>query len=279
MHIYKELSFVGDKRTFDGFKKIAPWGDWKYSTSDRMKDYITFDYLGNKVEQAEVSIYYGSETWRQGYVKIGNIVPLQKSQLSIEEYNAVLDLFYVEIIVPNQSKLEGLEIVGPESDMFDPLKYITKEALKKLERFCYGANKTIGSSHPNDEERWFDFICQTVDDGQTFDFDTIYRFLMDEDYWGEKDSGFIGAMGHFAWDEEHAAELAMEYDNYVRILKFYKVKKKREEYEAAQKWIHEMLKRFPEALAAASTYKKGFSPEITIREIGTEMTDHLRWKY
>ncbi len=231
MRIYKELSFVGDKPAFDGFKKIAPslvGEDWKYSTSDRMKDYIAFDYLGNKVEQAEVSIYYGSETWRQGYIKVGNIVPLQKSQLSIEEYNDVLDLFYAEIIFPNQSKLEGIKIVGPESDMFDPLKYITKEALKKLERFCYGANKTTGSSHPNDEERWFDFICQTVDDGQTFDFDTIHRFLSDEDYWGKKDSDFIGAMGHFAWDEEHAAELAMEYDNYVRFLKFYKAKKRRE---------------------------------------------------
>ncbi len=39
--------------------------------------------------------------------------------------------------------------------------------------------------------------------------------------------------------------------------------------------IDEMLKRLPEALAAASTYKKGFSPEITIRKIGTEMADHL----
>ncbi len=238
MHIYKELSFVGDKPAFDKFKKTAPdlvRGDWKYSTSDRLKDYIVFNYIGNKVEQAEVSIYYGSETWRQGYIKVGNIVPLHKSQLSIEEYNAVLDLFYAEIIVPNQSKLEGLEIVGSESDMFDPLKCITEEALKKLERFCYGANKTTGSSHPSDEERWFDFICQTVDDGQTFDFDTIYRFLMDEDYWGEKDPDFIGAMGHFAWDEKHASELAMEYDNYVRLLKFYKAKKRREGYEVTQK--------------------------------------------
>lgn len=39
--------------------------------------------------------------------------------------------------------------------------------------------------------------------------------------------------------------------------------------------IDKMLKRLPEALSAASTYKKGFSPEITIREIGTEMANHL----
>ncbi len=238
MHIYKELGFVGDKPAFDAFKKNAPSfvrGDWKYSQSDRMKDYIVFDYLGNKVDQAEVSIYYGKDTWRQRYIKVGNIVPLRKSQLSIEEYNAVLDLFYEEIIVPNKPQLSGIEIVEPESDVFDPLKYISAEALKKLKRFCNGANKTTGSSHPSDEVRWFDFICQTVDDDQTFDYDTIYRFLMDEDYWGKKEPGFIGAMGQNAWDEEHAVELATQYDNYVRLLKYYKNQKRQEAYEEAQK--------------------------------------------
>ena len=58
---------------------------------------------------------------------------------------------------------------------------------------------------------------------------------MDTEYWGEKPPGFIGVMGDFAWDERHAAELATEYDNYVRILKYYKEKKWNEEYEAAQK--------------------------------------------
>lgn len=238
MHIYKELSLVGDKPALDAFKEKAPSfvrEDWKYSQSDRMKDYIGFEYLGNKVDQAVVSIHYGQDTWRQGYITVGNIVPLRKNQLSIEEYNAVLDLFYEEIIVPNQSRLNGIKIVGPESDVFNPLNYISKEALKKLERFCNGANKTTGSSHPSDEERWFDFICQTVDDDQTFDFNTIYRFLMDEDYWGKKKPGFIGAMGHFAWDEERAGELAAEYDNYVRLLIYYKGKKQREAYEAAQR--------------------------------------------
>ena len=238
MHIYKELCFVGDEPALDDFKKKAhnfAHGDWKYSESDSMRDYIAFDYVGNKVESAEVSIIYGSNSRRDGYIKVGNIVPLRKDQLSIEEYNAILDLFYAEVIAPNQTKLEGIKIIGPESDVFDPLKYISKNALKKLERFCNGANKTTGSSHPSDEERWFDFICQTVDDDQIFDFDTLFRFLMDESYWGKKDPSFIGSMGNFAWDEEHAEKLATEYDNYVRFLKFYKDKKWQEEYEATQR--------------------------------------------
>lgn len=238
MQIYKELSFVGNKEAFDNFKKIAPsfsHGNWKYSYSDRLKDYIAFDYFGDEAEHAEVSIYYGADTWRQGYIKVGNIIPLKKNQLAIDEYNTVLDLFYSEIIVPNKEKLEGLKIVGPETDVFDPKKYISEEALKKLTLFCNLANKTTGSSHPSDEKRWFDFICKTVDDDCVFDYDTLFRFLIDEEYWGKKPSGFIGAMGHFAWDEEHAGELALEYENYVRILQFYRDKKFLEDYEDTQK--------------------------------------------
>ena len=55
-----------------------------------------------------------------------------------------------------------------------------------------------------------------------FDYDTLYKFLMDEDYWGRKETGFLGVMGHFAWSEEKAGELASEYENYVRLLQYYK---------------------------------------------------------
>lgn len=239
MHIYKELSFVGEKTDFDEFKNLAPalaHGDWVYSKNKRlMNDYIAFDYLGNSVDQAEVSIYYGPDSWRNREIKVGNIVPIQKNQLSIDEYNAVLDLFYQDIILPYLEKHPNLKAFGPTSELFDPLRYITDVSLKKLEHFCSAANKTTGSAYPSDEKRWFDFICQTVDDEKVFDYDTIYRFLMDEDYWGKKPDGFLGAMGHFAWDEEHASKLAEEYDDYVRILQFYKDKKWNEAYEDAQK--------------------------------------------
>ena len=117
---------------------------------------------------------------------------------------------------------EEIKVVGPSSGQFDPLDYISEKALKKLTLFCDAANKSTGSSHPSDEERWFDFICQTVDDRRTFDYDTLFKFLQDEEYWGKKESGFIGVIGCFAWSEENAEELASEYDNYVRILQYYK---------------------------------------------------------
>ena len=84
------------------------------------------------------------------------------------------------------------------------------------------ANKSTGSSHPFDQERWFDFICQTVDDDRIFDYTTLANFLQDETYWGKKSEEFIGVIGEFSWDEEHAYELASEYERACEILQYYK---------------------------------------------------------
>ena len=61
-----------------------------------------------------------------------------------------------------------------------------------------------------------------MDDGRVFDYDTLSKFLQDEEYWGKKEKGFLGVIGQFAWSEENAEELASEYDSYVRILQYYK---------------------------------------------------------
>lgn len=226
MHMFKELIFIGDKPELDNLAKniynVFP-KNWIKPKSDQMlKNYILADYIGEEAPHAEVSIYYGKETWREGYVKVTNIVPLQKNQLTIDEYNQLLDLFYNDIARVYRDTHDGIKVVGPSSDQFDPLDYISEDALKKLTLFCNLANKSTGASHPCDEERWFDFICQTVDDGKIFDYDTLFKFLQDEEYWGKKENGFLGVIGHFAWSEEHAGDLALEYDNYVRILQYYK---------------------------------------------------------
>lgn len=223
MHVYKEICFSGNKvaldRLFSSIYDVFP-DDWtKPEGNTLLKNYILADYIGDLVPHAEVSIYYGVDSWREGYVRVGNIVPLEKDQLSIDEYNKILDLFYEDIVKKYIEKNKDIEVTGPTSDKFEPLEYISQEALDKLCDFCNLANKSTGSTNPNDEKRWFDFICQTVDDKKVFDYDTLYRFLIDEEFWGTHD--VLGPMGHFAWSEEMAEELATEYDNYVRILQYY----------------------------------------------------------
>ena len=107
-----------------------------------LKDYILADYVGDQAPHAEVSIYYGKDTWRDGYVKVCNIVPLQKNQLTIEEYNQLLDLFYNDIAKVYGQTHDDIKVVGPSSGRFNPLDYISESALNKLTLFCNAANKS-----------------------------------------------------------------------------------------------------------------------------------------
>ena len=201
MKIYRELYFRGDSVQLENFTneiKKYTTAEWEYGREDKYTSaWIYFDYLGSKVDNARVCISTGKYIL-QGELKVTNIVPLEKDQLSIEEYNAVLQKFYGDIIVPYSSSNHGISIMEPSTDEFDPRSIITNLALAKLEAFCNGANKSTGSSHPCDQERWFDFICQTVDDGMMFDYSTLADFLQDESYWGKKEPGFFGVMGSFA---------------------------------------------------------------------------------
>ena len=217
MKTFRELYFKGTSDQLTEFThEIDKYvnGDWKLNKESKLsKDYLIFDYSGHLVEKASVYIYI-AKIDDCSELNVGNIVPENKPQLSTDEYNAILLKFYDDIIKPYKASGTQLEISQPTDDVFQPLSVISQEALEKLKRFCMAANKSTGSSHPNDRERWFDFICQTIDDGKTFDESELASFLQDEDYWGK-------VQEHGAWNENMANRLAEEYDNSCEILKYY----------------------------------------------------------
>ena len=226
MKTFRELYFKGSKKELLNFtNEIKEYvkGNWKYGRNFRGDECIFFEYNGDSVDKARVFIDIGRNI-NNGELHVTNIVPLEKNQLFYDDYNKVLIKFYKDIIVPYKEQSSDLIINPPSSDEFEPTSVISSKALKLLESFCIGANKSTGSSHPNDQERWFDFIIQTVEDGKMFDYSTLVQFLQDEDYWGKKPNDVIGVIGSFAWDEEHARELALDYENLVTFLNYYRKK-------------------------------------------------------
>jgi len=226
MKIFRELYFRGEAAQLERFvDDIAQYAnlEWRYGRENKpSSSWVYFDYLGRDVEPARVCIPASKHALLRKELKVTNIVPLHKDQLSVDEYNEVLEKFYNDIIVAYLESGCEIEISEPSADLFDPKTVITDIALTKLEAFCNLANKSTGASHPNDQERWFDFICQTVDDEKIFDAGTFADFLQDESYWGKKEDGFIGVMGSFAWDADHAYQLATEYENACMLLQYYK---------------------------------------------------------
>lgn len=80
MKIYKELKFAGDKTALDklymDIYRYYPSGWTKPEDNGLLRNYILADYVGSGLPHAEVSIYCGADSCRQGYVKVVNIVPL-----------------------------------------------------------------------------------------------------------------------------------------------------------------------------------------------------------
>ena len=140
MKIYRELYFRGTPSQLSKFaEEISNYvtGDWRFVSKDangEYKKYLFFDYMGKKVDNARVSIYLGDRI-DSGEVNVGNIIPLKKSHLSIEEYNAVLMLFYKEIVVPYEKENSYLSISQPTDDNFNPLTIMSEASLKKLKAF------------------------------------------------------------------------------------------------------------------------------------------------
>lgn len=216
MKVFKDLSILGDpnsvKTFFEQIYNKLP-RDWEKSKqADKLKDYLSITYSGRLLPKAMVSLNYSHQQEKE-CLEIGNIVPVDKSQLTMDEYNKILDLFLSEVVIPYCEKDKHLKYDVSKTDIFDPLVYISNLSLNKLITFCKEANKKTGSVHPSDKKLWFDFICQTVKDDRIFPSDLLKPFLMDTDYWEKKETK--------SWEEKIAEELTSQYEICVDILKYF----------------------------------------------------------
>lgn len=134
--------------------------------------------------------------------EVVNIVPLEKSQLSVQEYNAVLVELTTSAIQPAAVAL------GLKCELTDDLKpftaWVSPAAGDALRRFSILANHGTGSAHTLDRERWFAFLLHCHQDRCELDTDMLQRWLMEQG----------------GWTFERASDLAIEYEFGRGLLKF-----------------------------------------------------------
>lgn len=221
MEIYKELYIRGSEAQLNQFiSTISDLvnGDWviEENNHNNWSNYLIFVYHGSKVEQAKI-FFYIKNVAIDNNIHVGNIVPISqnKRKLTIEEYNNILDLFYQEIISLYKEDNIKIEL---STDKFDPTAVMSNESINKLTLFSNAANKSTGSIHPCDRERWFDFIFTSFSNGDKLNEEIFARFLSDKEYWGEPDTCIIDES---AWTDEKAKELAIEYSSAIEVLEKY----------------------------------------------------------
>jgi hypothetical protein len=136
---------------------------------------------------------------------VANIVPehnLDTDSERYDYYNGTLLKFWA--FAQNVADAEGLKFNLSDEDVtIDTL--LPMDAAKKLRAFSRLANMSTGSSHPNDQERWFDFIVSVHKSRVDLDVGTLERLLHEEE----------------RWSESSASKLALEYEFARALLEFY----------------------------------------------------------
>lgn len=93
---------------------------------------------------------------------------------------------------------------------------LSQRVLDKFNLFFGWVNRPTETGHPLDETRWFDFICQTVDDGNVIDAGMFEDILQDEEYF-EKGN---------ALNKHLAQKVAAKYERDCRFLQYHRWKLK-----------------------------------------------------
>lgn len=114
---------------------------------------------------------------------VPNIVPKEYGDLSYEQYNSLAREFYERFVQPVASDL-GLD-PNISSDSEPITEYASEETIEKLKRFSVGANKSTGSSHPADRQRWLDFLVAAHEENARLNSDILTRWLTSEGGWPE----------------------------------------------------------------------------------------------
>jgi hypothetical protein len=132
-------------------------------------------------------------------LKVVNIVPRETSELTIPEYNAILDEF-ANAVKPNVPASLEMHYSKGERSLTD---FTTQEAFEALRRFSRTANRSAGTAHPNDQERWFEFVLTQHRSGRELPSDILERWLVEEE----------------GWSREKAFDLSAEYEKEIALLR------------------------------------------------------------
>jgi len=135
---------------------------------------------------------------------VANIIPEKIGKLTRDQYNAILAEFYEKFVAPTVKELGlAVKITDDQQTIRD---WISLASAENLERFSKLANKSTGSSHPLDQKRWFDFLLSVVRNGDKLNPDELERWLIEED----------------GWPPDMAQELAIEYEQGIALLEYYR---------------------------------------------------------
>jgi hypothetical protein len=204
--LYLNLSIA---RTDDFFNEVEQSlaVDWSrdHETEERTAREFRDKYYYfacNKTEELETALVaFARKNDKIAY--IANIVPREFGKLSKDQYNKILLDFYERCLKPICEKHSiPVEITTDNQSMAD---WVSDGTHKKLKLFSNAANKSTGTAHPLDQERWFSFVVSVIRNNDKLDPSQLERWLVEEE----------------GWHPDIASELAIEYEQGISLLKYF----------------------------------------------------------
>lgn len=161
---------------------------------------FSFKYTGkNELPNAGLTLFEDEN----GIWYVPNIIPTEMKELSIEEYNKLLVDFKVMLIEPATQNTPVFINLTPDEVSLEDV--VGKEAANALKLFSSLANKSTGNSHPNDKNRWFEFLVAAQKSEKKPSFEMLKATLIEQ-----------------GWSEEFAYDLAFEFEHGQELLDFVK---------------------------------------------------------
>jgi hypothetical protein len=119
-------------------------------------------------------------------LRVTNIVPRQVSQLTMYQYNFIVEELNDWIVGLGAAGMSVRSTIT--SDRLDIATLLGPEATTALKAFSSSANKNTGSSHPLDRDRWFKFLVSAHQHSAKIDTQTLYRWFTEEEKWPEDEA-------------------------------------------------------------------------------------------
>ncbi|ABK43684.1 conserved hypothetical protein [Magnetococcus marinus MC-1] len=212
LSVFKDLDFTGNKKVLDGFidsisaVKVAKWERW-YEGEKRIESmalsdddrFIVFKRTSHK-GIPDVSLFL---TYLKERLVVTNIVP-EEGELTKAQYNEIIDDFVKSVVSENIAFFDVLMTVTKGE--LPITHWLSQDTAALLDRFSKTANKSTGSSHPLDLQRWNSFIIAAHREKSNLDSTTLERWFVQEEGWG------IDAATSLAIEYEFARGLLSLYD-------------------------------------------------------------------
>ncbi len=115
---------------------------------------------------------------------VSNIVPSETSELTHDQYNMVLMDFHDNILRKLEIDFPVTILASGDQRRIEDL--MSSDTFKLLRSFSGLANKSTGSAHPMDRDRWYAFLIAVNRENSTLNTHDLMRWLTEVEKWPER---------------------------------------------------------------------------------------------